>query len=80
MTVEDRASRAMLDLHEITIEWQKKEWLGERLLHELHCHIGALQRIFDIAIPTPPPASTSDAGKTTQGDFVLQSPSMAGSN
>lgn len=65
MTLQDRASRAMLDLHEITIEWQKKEWLGERLLHELHCHIGALQRIFDMAIPTPPIASTSDAGKTT---------------
>jgi hypothetical protein len=41
---------AMVDLHEITIEWQKKEWLGEGLLHELHCHVGAIQRIFDMAI------------------------------
>jgi hypothetical protein len=78
MTVQDRASRAMLDLHEITIEWQKKEWLGEALLHELHCHIGAIQRIFDLAIPTPPSAPASDAGKTTQGNLVL--PSMARSN
>jgi hypothetical protein len=69
MTVEDRASRAMLDLHEITIEWQKKEWLGERLLHELHCHIGAIQRIFDMAIPTTPKSAAASP------DRILDRPS-----
>jgi hypothetical protein len=63
MTVQDRASRAMLDLHEITIEWQKKECLGERLLHELHCHIGAIQRIFDRAIPNTLTSATASPSK-----------------
>jgi hypothetical protein len=63
MTVQDKASRAMLDLHEITIEWQKKEWLGERVLHELHCHIGAIQRIFDMAIPATPTLAAASPGR-----------------